>query len=199
MSGVVARRRDVKLLRDQGEVLIDGRRVSRARMDDEQADHADGFLHGVVGVVEIGAGLMHGHFVHPRAAGLDRVLSQEGDAVHRDGQFQAVQVQFGRLREFVVQHDAHPVALGDLDGGSGHGAVVAPVVHEGVGQQLALDGLGVEVEFLGPVDHLPRQVVGKVRRLDEHGRLGGGTEPGTSLPRSVGLPSGPPGPACSRG
>src|SRR5260370_41816264 len=32
----VARRQDVELLRDEGEVLIDGRDVGRAGMDDEQ-------------------------------------------------------------------------------------------------------------------------------------------------------------------
>ena len=58
----------------------------------------------------------------------------------------------------------------DLDRRAGHAAVVPPDVEPLVGQELALHVLGVEVELLHPVLHLPLQLR-HVGGLDRDGRV----------------------------
>jgi len=72
-----------------------------------------------------------------------------------------------------------------------------PMVHEVAGQQLALDGLGVEVKLLGPFDHRVGQVL-EIRVFTSTGGSAGTVLPARACP--IGRTSkGPPGPAWSRG
>ncbi len=88
-------------------------------MGDEQAQQADHFLHGAVGVVEKSAFLVDGEFVGIRFAGRDRFLADEGHAVLFDGDFQAVPVHGGAFGQGVFDDDANVIALRDLDRGTG--------------------------------------------------------------------------------
>ena len=72
---------------------------------------------------------MEGQLVGERLARPDRVLSDTVDAIEAVGQLEAVAMEDGRFRQFVVEDDAHPVALVGLDGRAGHGIVVSPDVH----------------------------------------------------------------------
>ena len=167
-------------------------------MDDEQADHAHGFLHRDVGVVEERPVLVEDELVDERLAGRDEVLDQAGHAVLADGDLQAVPVDRGEFGEPVLDDDPHPVALIDLDHRAGHRAVEAPDVHLEVGEELALHRHRDQVELLGTVAERPGEL-GQVGVTTGTGGSPGFRSPGTSLPRSVGLPTGPPEPGRSRG
>ena len=65
----VGSRLDRKFLRNQREVLVDGGRKGHAGVNDEQANHANGFLHGKMGVIKVRARLMQRDFID---AGLAR-------------------------------------------------------------------------------------------------------------------------------
>jgi hypothetical protein len=76
---------DLELLRDQGEVLVTGRLIRVLGVDDEQADHAHGFLHRHVGVVEERAVLVELELINERLTRRDEVLHQPGHSVLADG------------------------------------------------------------------------------------------------------------------
>ena len=103
------------------------------------------------------------------------------------------------FRQPVFDDDPDRVALVDLDRGAGHRAVEAPDIHLQMREQLALDRHRDQVKFLGPVAH---RVQGSLVRSGASTGTGGRPglrRPATSLPRSVGLPTGPPRPGRSRG
>ena len=95
-------------------------------MRDEHAEEADHFLHGAMGVIEESAFLMNDEFVGVRFAGSNGLLADERNAVLLDGNFQAVPVHGGAFRKRVFDVDADAIALGDLNGGPGTRAVIAP-------------------------------------------------------------------------
>ena len=111
-----------------------------AGVNDEQTNHANGFLHGKMGVIKVRARLMQRDFIDPGLARHDRFLREKLDSVHRVGQFQAMQVERGRLGQFVMQHEAKLVPLGDLDGRTRHRTVESPVIDEAPGSNSRLTG-----------------------------------------------------------
>ena len=115
-------------------------------MHDERADHAHHFLHGHVRVIEVGAFLLQSELVDETAAGEDRVLREAGAAVHGEGDIEAVPVHGGRLGEMIVHDDADAVALNDLDGGAGGGAVVAPEIEDLAGEDFLFYWFGDQVK-----------------------------------------------------
>src|SRR5579859_1161341 len=98
-------------------------------MRDEEAEEAHHFLHGAVRVVEKRAFLMNGEFVDVCFTGRDGLLADPGNAVLRDRNFKAVPVQGSGFGEMVFEDDADAVALMDLNGRAGAGAVVSPGVN----------------------------------------------------------------------
>ena len=122
-------------------------------MGDEEAEEADHFLHGTVRVIEKSAFLVDSEFVGVGFAWRYRLLADEGDAVLFDRDFEAVPVHGSAFRKSVFDKDADAIALGDLDGGAGAGAVVAPGVDSFEGSDFAFHGFGAEAEdFGGPVE-----------------------------------------------
>ena len=108
------------------EVVIDRRLIGRGGMHDEAAEHADHLLHGHVRVVEEGAALVDVELVDEAAAGRDGLLRDAGLAVVAHLIFEAVPVDGACLGQMVVEDDAHVVALSDLNGRAGRGAVESP-------------------------------------------------------------------------
>ena len=146
------------LLQVDEEVLLAVRAVGCAGMHDEGAEHAGELLHGHVRVVEEGAFLVDDEVVRKALAGADRLLADAGHAVVADGIFEAVPVHGGRLGQLVLEDDADLVALRDLDGGAGRGAVIAPDVDGLVRRDLLLEDVRDEAEDLGVSVHLKRQI-----------------------------------------
>src|SRR5207253_7643125 len=84
----------------------------------------------VVRVVHAHADRGRGEFVGVRLAGLDRRLGDAGNPVHAVGHTpDPVEVDRGRLREPVGDHEADVVTDVDVDGRAGIGAVVQPRLH----------------------------------------------------------------------
>src|SRR5690606_1626763 len=129
--------------------------VAAARVDHQQAHHAQGQLHHLVHmrVVHVAAVLAQGELVGVGLARLDLRLRQAADAIHAAGQDQAVPVDGGRLGQVVGDEDAHAVAFHRLQGRAGRAAVVAPAGRLGAGSELVLDFLGDQVELLDAAVH----------------------------------------------
>ena len=160
-------------MEDDSEVVVDLWRVRSWRMGDEQAEQADHFLHGAVRVIEEGTFLVNREFVGKSFAGGDGLLADEGDAVLFDGDFQAMPVHGGALRECVFDVDANAIALCDLDGGAGAGTVVTPGVNSFEGCDFALHRFGAKVEDFGSAVETEGQI-GDVGSLHEDGWMSGG-------------------------
>jgi len=147
--GVGVGRENRPFLEDDGVVVIGVRGVGILRVGDEEAEEADHFLHGAVGVIEKSAFLMDGEFVGVGFAGRDWFLADEGDAVLFDGNFQAVPMHGGAFGKRVFDEDADAIALRDLDRGARAGTVVAPGVDSFKGSYFAFYGFGAEAEDFG--------------------------------------------------
>ena len=199
---------DVVGIDEEHEVAVHAMQRRIFRVHHDEAHHAHGHLHHLVGVrvIHEGAGLLHLEFVDESLAGLNLRLGQTAHAVHAVGQQDAVPVDGGVLGQLVGDEDAQLVAFHAFDGRPGRLAVVAPQPRDHAGRDLALDRLGDEVELLPAVARAPRQrpaverddrVVGAAihgaqrwlgcgalldRRFGERGRArasdGGGTENG---------------------
>ena len=103
--------------------------------------------------------------VNEAAARNNGLLRDAGLAIVAHLIFEAVPVDGGRFGEMVVEDDAHVIALVDLDGWAGRGAVEAPEVERPVGQDGLLHRLGDEMKDLGAVLESEGQV-GDIGRGD---------------------------------
>ena len=126
--------------------MIGARLVRRGGVRDEEANLAEHFLHGAVGVVEERAFLMDGEVVGEFVAGRHGFLADPGDTILLDGNFQAVPVEGGGFGEMIFENDADVISLADLKSGTWAGAVVAPGVDGFERGDFAADGFGGEVE-----------------------------------------------------
>jgi hypothetical protein len=86
-------RQNGPLLQDQAIIMVGVWAIRCFWVRDEEADLADHFLHGAVGMVKEGSFLMHGELVRVRFAGGHRFLADPRNAVLFDGDFQAVPMQ----------------------------------------------------------------------------------------------------------
>jgi hypothetical protein len=146
-------------VQQQCEVPVDRLLCGVARMDDEQAHHAAGQLHHLVGVrvVHVRAVLTQRELVGPGFAGLDMRLRESPDAIHAIGQQDAVPVDAGVLRQPVGHQDAHAVALHCLDGRAGSAAVVTPGPDLRARRKFMFQLPGDQLELLHTIDHAVRQ------------------------------------------
>ena len=97
------------------ELVVALRRV--LRLDDERAEQPAPHLVGrvVVRVVHVRAGRPGRELVRERVAGVDRVLGDQGNAVHVVRQPLAVEMDAGRLLQVVLEDRPDLVALDDVE------------------------------------------------------------------------------------
>jgi hypothetical protein len=170
------------LLENETEIVVRVRLVTFFGVRDEEAEEAQHFLHGAVGVIEKRAFLMDGEFVDVLFSGRDRLLADPGNAVLRDGNFEAVPVQGSGFREMIFEDDANAIALMDLNGRAGTRAVVAPSVDSFERRDFSPHGFGAEIEDFDGAIHGERKI-GQIGR--GHGHEGSGRRFGLFFVRAV--------------
>ncbi len=155
----IGARVDVEGVQHDEEVAVDAAEGRILGVHDEHAHHAHGHLGHLVGVrmVHEGARLDEVELVGVGLAGRDGGAAQPVHAVHSRGNDEPVPMHCRGLGQPVGHEDADPVAFHGLDRRAGRGAVVAPEMGDRPLGQLALDGLGDEMELLDAVLHAPGQ------------------------------------------
>ena len=136
----------------------------------------------MVRVVHAHRGLLGRELVGEGLARLDRVLGVGRHAVHGVRDPHAVEVEGGRLRQLVGEHDPDLVADLDLDGRGRDHAVVGPRLDDLPGLDLPVDDLRGQIELLRAVgQHRRGQVLATVPRRLGRVLVGDGLHDGVHL------------------
>jgi hypothetical protein len=104
-----------------------------------------------VRVVHVQAGVAGDKVVGERLARIDRRLDEGGDTIHGVRDVEPVEVDRGRLVQFVLQADADLIALGDADLGGGDGAAIRPGLGHLPRREFPLHDLRSDIEDLDPI------------------------------------------------
>jgi hypothetical protein len=140
-------------------------------MEDEHADETHHLLHGKVRMVEERAVLPGGELVDVAAAGGNRVHAQADGAIDLHGNFEAVPVDAGHLRQLIFDNNPEAVPFAGLDQGAGDRAVKAPGVQDAARADRGADHFGDEGKLLDAIDEFVREL-GQVRGLHRNGDRG---------------------------
>ena len=162
-------RRDEKVLEDQCEIPVHRRIVGNPRMDDEQAGHPEGFLHGHMRMVKKCSRLVEIVLVHIGPSGRNKVLGEPRHTIVLNGEFQAMPMDGRRFRQLIVDYNTDPVSLNSFNSRAGHGVVVAPDIHELAWQEFSLHRCAAEFKLFDAMDHFPWHF-SQVRGFDRYRR-----------------------------
>ena len=173
--GPLRARLDFPFAKHDGIVPVWRRAVRLARMNDEQAKHAERHLRHLVvmRVIHECAVLPDSEFVFKGLARLDGRLAQAAHAVHAARQQDAVPVNARGGGQFVRDVDAHAVALDAFDRGAVNLPIEAPakgaqfVIVIGPGDKNVIYFLAGEMENLHAINHSE----GQRGAVERHGRF----------------------------